>query len=268
MDQNTKKFCDILVKLDHEAKEIVDFYSEAKTMAELVLELKYENTCYYAEVNIDINNDYIATVCQKKKAGLRKEDFLPNVLYPESKTRYISKDEVSLELTEIILPRFEEFLVKIKDGFKALQKLKLDNSTRTEAFGMLKHLHDVGVSLVAKFKKHESTLLFVRDLKIYFSDHCELTMLCRRLDEFKVRMGIEPVERNSKKAKKTVPKTEYSLPLPMTKWAVILGVSENTLRDLRKDKKYHFDQVSPRKWRLPKQEIPAEYLEKYRQTTK
>ncbi len=194
MDQNTKKICDILVKLDNEVKEIVDFYSEVKTMTDLVLELKYENTCYYAEVNIDINNDYIATVCQKKKAGLRKEDFLPNVLYPESKTWYISKDEVSLELTEIILPRFEEFLVKIKDGFKALQKLKLDNSTRTDAFGMLKHLHDVGVSLVAKFKKHESTLLFVRDLKIYFSDHCEPIMLCRRLKEFQLGMSIKPVE--------------------------------------------------------------------------
>ena len=184
--------------------EIVDFYNEAKTMAELVLESKYENTCYHTDVNIDINADYIATVCQKKKAGLRKEDFLPNVLYPESKTRYISKDEVSLELTEIILPRFEEFLVKIKDGFKALQKLKLDNSTRTDAFGMLKHLHDVGVSLVANFKKHESTLLFVRDLKNYFSDYCEPTMLCRRLKEFQLGMSIKPVEQNSKKAKKVI----------------------------------------------------------------
>ncbi len=61
---------------------------------------------------------------------------------------------------------------------------------------------------------------------------------------------------------------EYSFPLPMTKWADIFGVSENKLRELRRKKKYNFDQVSPRKWRLPKHKIPAEYLEKYRQTAK
>lgn len=273
MDQNTKKFCDILDKLGNQLIEIVNFYNEAEEIAEVVLESNYEDTCYHT--NITINDDLTATINQERKDNLTEKDFSPDDYYPmgidgisESKSWNLSKYEVSLQLTEIILPRFEEFLVKIKDGFKALQKLKLDNSTSTEVFGMLKHLHDVGVSLIAKFKKHESTLLFVRDLKIYFSDYCELTMLRRRIDEFKVRMGIEPVEQKSKKAKKNVPKTEYSLPLPMTKWAVILGVSENTLRNLRKDEKYHFDQVSPRKWRLPRQEIPAEYLEKYRQTTK
>jgi len=57
---------------------------------------------------------------------------------------------------------------------------------------------------------------------------------------------------------------EYSMPLPMTKWAEILGLSENTLREARKEKKYHFLEVSKRRWSLPKQELPTEYLEKYR----
>ncbi|MCJ7634232.1 hypothetical protein MUP77_17815 [Candidatus Bathyarchaeota archaeon] len=58
---------------------------------------------------------------------------------------------------------------------------------------------------------------------------------------------------------------EYSLPLPMTKWAYILGVSPNTLRKMRKQKKYHFKNKSERRWTLPIHEMPAEYLEKYRQ---
>ncbi|MFX0194591.1 MAG: hypothetical protein ACFFCW_00590 [Candidatus Hodarchaeota archaeon] len=60
------------------------------------------------------------------------------------------------------------------------------------------------------------------------------------------------------------PKTEYSFPLTMTKWAEIFKISENKLRELRDANIYHFDKVSPRKWRLPKNEIPTEYLEKYR----
>jgi hypothetical protein len=65
--------------------------------------------------------------------------------------------------------------------------------------------------------------------------------------------------------KSAIPETEYSLPLSMKKWAGILGFSENKMREVREaNDKYHFDQVSPRKWRLPKDELPAEYLEKYR----
>jgi hypothetical protein len=199
MDQNTKNFCGILDKLGDQLIEIVDFYNEAEEIAEVVLELNYENTCYHT--NITINDDLTATVNQERKDNLTGKDFPPDDYYPmgidglsESKSWNLSKYEVSCELTTIILPRFEDYLAQIKDGFKALQKLKLDNSTRTDAFGMLKHLHDVGVSLVAKFKKHESTLLFVRDLKIYFSDHCEPIMLCRRLKEFQLGMSIKPVE--------------------------------------------------------------------------
>lgn len=65
-----------------------------------------------------------------------------------------------------------------------------------------------------------------------------------------------------KKQKRKAPKTEYSLPLAMTKWAQIFGLSENTFRKVRE--KYHFVKVSDRRWKLPKHELPAEYLEKYR----
>jgi len=65
----------------------------------------------------------------------------------------------------------------------------------------------------------------------------------------------------------TIPPTEYSLPLMMKKWGYIFGISPNKLRELRRNKTYHFDKVHSRGWRLPKHEIPAEYLEEYRQHT-
>lgn len=58
--------------------------------------------------------------------------------------------------------------------------------------------------------------------------------------------------------------TEHSLPLFMKQWAYIFGVSANKMRELRKGNQYHFREVSPRKWTLPKGELPAEYLEKFR----
>ena len=57
---------------------------------------------------------------------------------------------------------------------------------------------------------------------------------------------------------------EHSQPLFMTQWAYIFGISKNTMRQLRKSDQYHFRQVSQRKWTLPKEELPAEYFEKYR----
>lgn len=57
---------------------------------------------------------------------------------------------------------------------------------------------------------------------------------------------------------------ERSLPLKWKDWVYIFGVSPNKLREYREKKKYHFDQISPRRWTLPKHELPSEYLEKYR----
>jgi hypothetical protein len=62
------------------------------------------------------------------------------------------------------------------------------------------------------------------------------------------------------------PGIEYSRALPMSKWADILGFSEKTLGNLSET--YHFHQVSDRRWSLPKHELPAEYLEKYRGSTR
>lgn len=59
---------------------------------------------------------------------------------------------------------------------------------------------------------------------------------------------------------------EYSKPLAMKHWATIFGVGKNKMRELRDSDKYHFKQISDRKWVLPKNELPAEYLEKYRKT--
>jgi hypothetical protein len=79
------------------------------------------------------------------------------------------------------------------------------------------------------------------------------------------RLGYGKKKQSSKKNNKTPPQTEHSMPLGVKKWADIFGVSENKLREFRDSKMYHFRQVSPRRWTLPKNELPAEYLEKYRQ---
>jgi hypothetical protein len=115
---------------------------------------------------------------------------------------------------------------------------------------------------------------WVRDI---FKGRLTLDLIDRIMDKIKAAFAAVEADlasgktwdkKKPKKKLKLLPANAvigYSLPLPMTKWAIILGVSENKLRELRKEKKYHFDQISKRKWRLPKHEIPAEYLEKYRQ---
>ena len=61
---------------------------------------------------------------------------------------------------------------------------------------------------------------------------------------------------------------KMSRPLGLKKWAYILNASINKVRDWRDDpkSKYHFDKVSDRKWRLPLNELPAEYLDNYRKS--
>lgn len=59
-------------------------------------------------------------------------------------------------------------------------------------------------------------------------------------------------------------KIESSMPLGLKDWATIFDVGKNKMRDMMRDNKYHFRQISPRKWTLPKNELPTEYLEKYR----
>jgi hypothetical protein len=76
------------------------------------------------------------------------------------------------------------------------------------------------------------------------------------------------VQDKSESKKDTATKNiEHSFPLGVKSWARIFGISENKLRELRDGKTYHFRKVSPRLWTLPKSELPAEYLEKYRQAT-
>lgn len=63
---------------------------------------------------------------------------------------------------------------------------------------------------------------------------------------------------------------KMSLPLSLKRWASILRVSIGTVRAWKNDpkSKYHFQSVSAnsRKWRLPQNEIPAEYLERYKKS--
>ncbi len=102
-----------------------------------------------------------------------------------------------------------------------------------------------------------------------FSENCQLvaddlnkkTVDKRRYDK-----------KSSKKTKRTsetkrTPQPLFSEPLAWNKWALIFGLSPNKLRELRKQGKYHFDQVSGRRWRLPMDELPAEYLQKFRPHT-
>jgi hypothetical protein len=90
-----------------------------------------------------------------------------------------------------------------------------------------------------------------------------------RLKEYSEKAARETVkEKMFNKPGETMPqmKTEYSMPLAWNKWAYWFGVSPNKLRELRENNTYHFVQVSKRLWVLPKHELPAEYLEKYRHT--
>lgn len=78
----------------------------------------------------------------------------------------------------------------------------------------------------------------------------------------------KPDKRPRKSKIKTSPETpSLSKPLFQTKWMVIFGVSRSTIRrwiqDKSPDRKYHFVPVSSRKWALPKNELPAEYLSRY-----
>lgn len=71
-------------------------------------------------------------------------------------------------------------------------------------------------------------------------------------------------EKEASQQSTTESKIEYSIPLTMKRWAFFFGLSPNKLRELRKNKTYHFRQISPRRWALPKHELPTEYLETYR----
>lgn len=61
---------------------------------------------------------------------------------------------------------------------------------------------------------------------------------------------------------------EHSLPLSWKQWADVFDMSKKALRDIREadNPVYHFRKTrkNARKWTLPKHELPAEYLEKYR----
>jgi hypothetical protein len=79
-------------------------------------------------------------------------------------------------------------------------------------------------------------------------------------------LGIQDWITDVERALAKVNTEEQSKPLTMKDWGKILELSPNKLREIRQSKnpKYHFQQVSPRRWTLPKSELPTEYLEKFR----
>jgi hypothetical protein len=104
------------------------------------------------------------------------------------------------------------------------------------------------------------------DILEHLTLQADLASKQKKETEQPIQPSGDKAKQRLQKKRRTVKKTkiEQSLPLAWYKWANVFGVSENTLRKWRKDKKYHFNKVSGRKWTLPKNELPAEYLEKYR----
>jgi len=63
--------------------------------------------------------------------------------------------------------------------------------------------------------------------------------------------------------------TKCSLPLKIGQWCDIFRVSENTLRGWMETDDYHFRRIggkNGRRWVLPEKELPAEYLQKFKET--
>jgi len=73
-------------------------------------------------------------------------------------------------------------------------------------------------------------------------------------------------KRKSSQYKNAHKKPPMSKPLSSAKWAIIFGVSPSTMYRWREEKKYPFEKISERKWALPIDRIPDEYLQNYRQT--
>jgi hypothetical protein len=80
-----------------------------------------------------------------------------------------------------------------------------------------------------------------------------------------LRRWAEKLEDERGARKQREQKEPMSKPLSMTKWALVFEVSRRTVVQWKQEKKYPFDRVSERKWRLPLSSLPAEYLHKYQQ---
>jgi|GEM_PF-3671978 len=62
---------------------------------------------------------------------------------------------------------------------------------------------------------------------------------------------------------------KHSLPLGVKAWAEVFDVGKNKMREMMNGTDYHFKKLggeNGRKWTLPLNELPAEYLEKYRKS--
>jgi len=141
----------------------------------------------------------------------------------------------------------EKYFGKVAvDGFKKNPKL-------TE------HNYEFAFKYVTEYFKEIKEGLFSHKLK---ESACKIKAYCI------LKVGSEKYAETEEKIKKQRSEKEaWSIPLGLTAWADIFHVGDNKMREWmrskKKNKAYHFDKVSPRKWRLPINELPAEYLKNY-----
>ncbi len=109
-------------------------------------------------------------------------------------------------------------------------------------------LRNVKADLVAGTPTHISTHQVNKDMSQQLED---------------IQDGLSRVEDTvSKNTELKAPK--MSKPLSLKKWSEIFGISQSTMIRWKNEKKYPFNQISPKKWELPIDSLPCEYLEKYR----
>jgi hypothetical protein len=201
MNLNNKKFCSVLRELSNEIADIRSFYCHVIDATEWELANDYEDAYY--DTNVTVREDLTATVYQVKKAELVDlvvMDHPPNPNFefdpfnsineiPEEKSWDLSEDEVSVCLSKIILPSFENYLKKMKDGIATIQKLEITDSTIKEAVGLLQVLYNRGESVRTQFVRPTD---FVKKFKNYISLYLDLNTI-GRFEEFPVRLGFDSI---------------------------------------------------------------------------
>jgi DNA-binding transcriptional regulator YiaG len=199
-----------------------------------------------------------------------------------------------VEQKEFLLKTFEHSTVFpfIIDAIATLECVLEESRIAKNKFDhcLYYHYYDT-VDRVKKYRGEEAVKRYKKNAKLTFGDYESafehVTELFKKIEEArfsqklresawkikvycKIKVGSEKYEETEKKIKKRrseLEKETFSIPLSQTAWADILHVSENTIRQWRrstkKNRPYHFNEVSPRRWRLPINELPAEYLKNY-----
>ena len=153
--------------------------------------------------------------------------------------------------------------------YEDLRPLKYGlTSKQQKARSCLTQAHDLlfKVSEIGRFRRTEQKAEPLRDYAGRLHDIANELDACPPVSQY--REFWDNLKKVQEKSKADPPKQEESrtgrsLPLGNTKWAQIFGVSPNKMREIRRSDDYHFKPVGERRWSLPKNELPAEYLAKY-----